>query len=327
MNPFKIIFSLALISSLSLAQAREVTGIAAKVNGRVITSNELNFHLTPIREQVEAAMPRKGEQYDKILKDAREKILDDLIERELILSEYQKLTNGNGIPKSSIDSEIARQIAENFNNNKTEFNKALRDAGLTPEQNRREVEKKLIVQAMRSQQYKNSVPPLPDEVAEQYSEQKTKLRDTTADALEYHKIYIPKRDRMNPAINPEAQLKLAEEIVLKLKDGANFEELAVKHSGDSYASDGGKITKTLCTDLSASFAAILMDKAKGDIVGPLEDPNGYTIVCLDQKHYGPSPSLSKVRKQMENRVRASKNKVKLDRWVKRLRDNAMIEIK
>lgn len=316
------IFSLSL-----LAEAREVTGIAAKVNGRVITTNELNFHLTPIREQLNASMPRKNSQYYSILKDARKNILNDLIERELILSEFNKLTNGNGIPANAIDSEIKRQIADNFNNNRSEFNKALKQSGLTPEQNRREVEKKLIVQAMRSQQFKNNMPPLPDEVASEYKKQKTKLRDTTGDALEYHKIYIPKRDSNNPIITPEMQLSMAEEIVSKLKKGADFEELARKHSADAYASDGGKVSKMQRTDLSPSFATILMETPTGKVLGPLEDPNGYTIVRLDKKYYGPSPPLSKVRKLIENRVRAEKNKSKLDRWVKRLRQNAMIDIK
>lgn len=327
MKPLTLILGFALTSVLPLTQAKEITGIAAKVNGRVVTKNELNFHLTPIREQVSAAMPRKGPQYYTILKDARKKILNDLIERELILSEYQHLTNGNGIPQAAIDSEINRQVAENFNNNRSEFNKALRNAGLTPEQNRREMEKKLIVQAMRAQQFKNSAPPLPDEVSKEYYKQKNKLRDKTGDALEYHKIYIPKRDRLNPVASPESQLSLAEDIVKKLKKGADFEKLAKEHSADSYAADGGKVEKTPRTDLTPSFATILMETPTKKIIGPLEDPNGYTIVRLDKKHYGPAPSLSKVRKQMEGRVKAEKNKAKLDRWIKRIRGNAMIEIK
>ncbi|MDC0088044.1 SurA N-terminal domain-containing protein [Akkermansiaceae bacterium] len=327
MNLLKTIFSVAFISSLSLVHAVEVTGIAAKVNGRVITSSELNFHLTPIREQVEASLPDKGPQYDKILKDARKKILNDLIERELILSEYQKLTNGSGLSPIAVDGEIKRQIKDNFNGNKTEFNQALRDAGLTPEKNREEVEKKLIVQAMRSQQFRNSVPPLPDEVSKQYNKLKLKMRDTEEDCLEYHKIYITKRDRQNPAINPEDQKALADAIVSKLEKGENFEELARKHSADSYASEGGKVTRTHCTDLAESFASILMNSPEGKVLGPLEDPHGYTIVRLDKKHHGPSPPLSDVRQQMEGRVRAEKNKIKLDRWIKRLHDDAMIEIK
>ena len=316
--------SFGLISSLT---AVEVTGIAAKINGKVITKNEVNYHLTPYKQQLDASTPRKGEEYHNLLKDAKKRILDDLIERELILSDFRVKTNNNGIPARAIDSELDRQIRDNFNNNREEFNKALKSAGITPEQNRREVEKKLIVQAMRAEQLRNAIPPLPDEVQAEYKEHKNKMRNITGDSLEYHKIYITKQDPQNPLITPQSQLELAEGIVEKIKSGTPFADLAKEHSADSYAEDGGKVEKTKRTDLSAAFASILMDTPEGEILGPLEDQYGYTIVKLDKKYYGPAPELSEVRNQMESRVRARKNKLKQDRWIKRLRNTAMIEIK
>ncbi len=326
MITFKHIFCLALVCLAPLTHAREVTGIAAKVNGKVITKNEVNYHLTPYRQQLDASMPRKGPQYYDLIKKARGEILDSLIERELILSEFHDKIKGK-LPSHAIDSEINRQIRELYNNNRNEFNKSLRQAGVTPQQHRRETEKKLIVQAMRSQQFKNSVPPLPSEVAAEFSKHKLKMRDMTGDALEFHKIYIPKLDPNNALVTPKTQLQLAESIAEQLDKGANFEELARKHSKDAWADEGGKVEKTNRTDLSPAFAAILMETPTGKILGPLEDGRGYTIVRLDKKYYGPTPPLSKVRKALEGRVRAQKNKSKHDRWMKRLRDNAMIDKK
>lgn len=321
------IFLLALATSISLApisQARVVTGIAAKVNGKVITTNEVEYHLTPYREQLSAQMPRKGPQYDSMLKKARGEILDNLIERELILTEFDRTTQGRSIPSHAIDEEIKRQIRELYNNNRSEFNKALKESGMTLQQHRRETEKKLIVQAMRAAQFKNAVPPLPNEVRAEYNKSSRQMRDITGDALEYHKIYIPKADPANALVTAKTQLQLAERLVDELKKGADFATLAKEHSKDSYAEDGGKVEKTPRTDLSAPFAAIMMDTDEGKILGPLEDARGYTIVRLDKKYYGPAPSLSKVRKAVEGRVRARKNKEKHDRWMKRLRQNAMI---
>jgi len=317
----------SLLLLTSAASAFEVTGIAAKVNGRVITKNEVNYHLTPYRQQLDASMPRKGPQYDELIKKARNEILESLIERELILSEFRISTGDRKLPAHAIDQEIDRQVRELYNNNRSEFTKALRQAGVSAAQHRRETEKKLIVQAMRSQQFKNAVPPLPKEVAAEYSEHKNKMRDITGDALEYHKIYIQKIDPNNALITPKTQLRLAEDIVAKLNKGEDFAALAKEYSADAYASGGGKVDKTKRTDLSPAFAAILMETPTGKILGPLEDSRGYTIVRLDKKYYGASPPLSKVRPQMESRVRARKNKDKHDRWMKRLRDNAMIDIK
>jgi len=329
MSFIKLALTLSFITLVPLAQraeAREVTGIAAKVNGHVITKNEVNYHLTPYRQQLDAQMPRKGEMYDELINKARTSILDSLIERELILSEFHTKIKGK-IPAHAIDEEIKRQIRELYNNSRSEYVKALRESGMTPQQHRRETEKKLIVQAMRAQQFSNSVPPLPDEVRTEYNKHKLKMRDITGDALEFHKIYIPKRDPENPLLTPEVQLQLAEDIVAQLKKGANFAELAKKHSADSYAEDGGKVEKTLRTDLSPAFAAILMETDNGKVLGPLEDARGFTIVRVDKKYYGPVPPLSDVRSNIESRVRTRKNKARQDRWIKRLHDNAMIDIK
>lgn len=316
----------ALSSLTAAADARQVTGIAAKVNGSVITINEVNYHLTPYRQQLDAAMPRKGPQYNKLISKARNEILDSLIERELILSEFRHNIKGS-IPSHAIDSEIDRQIRELYNNSRGEFNKSLREAGVTPQQHRRETEKKLIVQAMRARQFANAVPPLPSEVKKEYHKHKLKMRDTTGDKIDYHKIYILKNDPTNALVTPKVQLELAEDIVNRLKKGEDFEKLAKEYSADSYAEDGGKVVEQKRTDLSPAFASILMETPEGKILGPLEDGRGFTIVRVDKKHYGPVPPLSKVRKTIESRVRARKNKAKHDRWMKRLRSNAMIQRK
>ena len=318
---------LAMLLTATTSHARQVTAIAAKVNGRVITTNEVNYHITPYRQQLDAAMPRKGPEYYAMIKKARNEILESLIERELILSEFRIRTGDRKLPDYAIDQEIDRQVRELYNNNRSEFSKSLRQAGVTAAQHRRETEKKLIVQAMRSQQFRNAVPPLPREITAEYNEHKSKMRDITGDALEFHKIYIPKTDPDNPLVTPKTQLQLAEDIVSKLKGGEDFETLAKEHSADSYAEDGGKVAKTQRTDLSPAFAAILMETPTGEILGPLEDTRGYTIVRLDKKYYGPTPPLSKVKPAIESRVRARKNKDKHDRWMKRLRENAMIEKK
>ena len=205
-----------LITLSSAANARQVTGIAAKVNGAVITTNEVNYHLTPYRQQLDAAMPRKGNQYNKLISKARAEILDSLIERELILSEFNTKLQGS-LPVHAIDSEIDRQVRTLYNNSRSEFNKSLREAGVTTQQHRKKTEQKLIVQAMRSRQFANAVPPLPSEITAEYHSHKITMRDTTGDKVDYHKIYILKNDPQNALSSPQDQLELAEDIVRQLK--------------------------------------------------------------------------------------------------------------
>ena len=96
----------------------------------------------------------------------------------------------------------------------------------------------------------------------------------------------------------------------RLKKGESFEGLAKEHSADAYAQDGGKVGKTQRTDLSPAFAAILMETPTGEILGPLEDTRGYTIVRLDKKHLGPTPTLEAVKAEWNLEFAVVKTKIK-----------------
>ena len=58
-----LILALALttFASAQKKDSIEVNGIAAKVNGRAITKNEVTFMLAPIAAQLNAQYPRRGE--------------------------------------------------------------------------------------------------------------------------------------------------------------------------------------------------------------------------------------------------------------------------
>lgn len=307
------------------AGAFEVNGIAATVNGKAVTKNEVAFMLAPGAAQLVAQYPRRGEQFEKKLNEAREQVLQELIDRELILYEFKNEMGGSLRPQV-VDQEIERQIRELYNGNEAELRKELQKARMTMDGYRQLTQDKLIVQAMRSRQFADAPPPLPSEVQQEYNEVKTQIRDTSKDKITFKRIFIP-RITGNPGSTPETQLSLAEDLVKQLEAGADFAELAKTHSSDAYASEGGQWPETDRIDLSPEFAAILFDADQGKLLGPLEDPAGFSIVLVTDKQFGPSPPLSEVRDQIEERVRRKKTAARYDRWIERLRARAMIKRK
>ena len=304
---------------------REVNGIAATVNGMVVTKKEIAFAMAPIVAELSAQYPRRGPEFEKKIKESYDKTLDDFIDRELIMSEFK--TTGGKIRSQAIDEEVERQKRERYNGNETKFRESLAGAGLTMEGFRTMTERQLIVQAMRASKFNDSAPPLPHEIQKEYNSVKLKLRDTNGDKITFLRIYLPAVDPKNIAATPESQLDLADSIVKQLKEGGNFEELAKLHSRDAYAEQGGKQEKVPRTDLQPEFAALIMDPPEGTIIGPLMDPRGLTIVKVLEKSYGPVPPLSKVHDQIEQRVARQKSSERYERWIKTLRAKGMISKK
>jgi len=305
----------------------EVNGIAAKVNGRVITKNQVSFMLAPMYAQLAAQYPRRGPQspFEAKFKEAKAKVLQELVDRAIILDEFKKL--GASIKPHIIDDEVKRQMRELFNGDEAKFREELKRNRLTMEGYREMTREKMVVQSMRAQQFSEAPPPLPNEIQKEYSEVKLMLRDFSKDKISFQKIFIPTSDAQNPAATPDSQLTLAEDLAKQLADGKDFAELAKANSKDAFADKGGIQENVPRTDLSPEFAAILFEAPVGKIVGPLKDPMGFTIVKPIKIDYGPSPPLEKVRDMIGDRVRKKKTSVQYERWIESRRKRAMIDIR
>jgi peptidyl-prolyl cis-trans isomerase SurA len=306
------------------SQAVEVNGIAAKVNGSVITKNEVAFMLSPIFAQLATQFPRRGPEFEKQFAEAREKILQELIDRRIILDEFKQL--GANIRPHLIDEEVKRQMRELYNGNETLFREELKKSRMTMDGYREMTREKMVVQAMRAQQFADAPPPLPNEIQNEYNEVKNTLRDVTKDKITFRKIFIPSADPENPVATPETQLALAEDIAKQAKEGKSFEELAKTYSKDAFAEQGGLQENLPRTDLSPEFSAILFDAPENNVVGPLLDPRGFTIAVVISKALGPAPGLASVRPMIEERVRRKKTSAQYDRWIESRRKRAMITI-
>ncbi len=303
----------------------EVNGIAAKVNGSVITKNQVSFMLAPVYAQLATQFPRRGPQFEAKFKEAKSNIIQELVDRQIILDEFKQL--GATIKPHVIDEEIKRQMRELYNGDEVKFRAELKRSRLTMEGYREMTREKMVVQAMRAQQFSDAPPPLPNEIQKEYNEVKLTMRDVTKDVISFQKIFIPASDPQDPLANPETQLTLAEDLAKQLADGKDFTELAKTNSRDAFADKGGLQENVPRTDLSPEFAAIIFDAPVGKIVGPLVDPQGFTIVKSVKIDYGPPPPLENVREMIEERVRKKKTSTQYDRWIESRRKRAMIDIR
>jgi peptidyl-prolyl cis-trans isomerase SurA len=301
----------------------EVNGIAAKVNGRVITKNQVAFMLAPEYARLAAQFPRRGPEFERQFLAAKESVMQELIDREIILDEFKQL--GATIKPHIVDEEIRDQVRRLYNGSDAKLREELKKSRLTMDRYREMTREKMVVQAMRAKQFSDAPPPLPNEIQREYAEIKPMIRDVSKDVISFKKIFIPRVDLENPLSTPETQLALAEDLAEKLKGGADFAELAKTHSADAFADQGGIQEDVPRTDLSPEFASIIFDAKVGDLVGPLEDPVGFTLVIPTKIVHGPSPSLSEVREMVEERVRRKKTSTQYERWIESRRKRALVD--
>jgi parvulin-like peptidyl-prolyl isomerase len=306
----------------------EVGGIAATVNGLVITKSEVGFMLAPMYGQLAAQFPHRGAEFERQVLEVRDKVLDALIDQKIMLSEFSTMAkNGAKLPDHVIDDEIRREIKEEHNGNEAQFREELKKANIREDKFRAMTRDRLIVQAIRSEHFSDAPPPLPGEIAKEYAEVKDQIRDFSKDKITFQKIFLPRVDAENPGSSPESQLDLADKLVTDIRNGKDIGELAKTNSRDSYATEGGLQKDLPRPDLAPEFASIIFAGKDGELLGPLEDPQGFTIVKIIHIEKGPSPPLSEVKEQIENMVRKKKSSIGYEKWIAEKRKTAMISKK
>lgn len=304
---------------------RIVNRVAATVNGRPITSAEVRFMMGPYLRELSMLYPRQGPRFNAELLKVKKQVLNELIDRELVLGEFE----GRGLmfPETAINEEISRRVLVQYNGRRELMLKELRQRGMTLSELRDSVRKELTVSAMRSSRYDRGIPPTPDEIQAEYRATRADYRDVTKDSVCYDKIYIPAVDPKDPNITPEQQLMLAEAVTKSLQKGEiSFADAARRYSHDMHAEDGGKWPYVQRKDLAVEFGNIVFSLPKGKIVGPLVDRSGFTIVRVTGKRQAPAPSLSApgMKQRVDDSVRRKNNEKRYREWVKRLRDRAVI---
>jgi peptidyl-prolyl cis-trans isomerase SurA len=307
-------------SCVSLSVGEE-NGIAATVNSKVITKSE-------VREAVEAqaAMIRASVKdlslQQKMLDELRDRALDALIERQLVLSEFDKL--GGSIRDEYVDDQINTIVRENFQGNREKFVTELARSGMTLRKFRDLQSKMIVVQVMKQRQMKNLAPPTPAEVDDFYNKHGEKYRDK--DFIKMSTITIPKYPAgSDAAATPAAQRKLLEEIRQKIVGGADFGQLAHTYSQDSHNDSDGKWDWVERSLLDKSIAEVAFSLKTGAVSKVVDIGPSYMLILCEAKRPGNMTPLEQVRADIEKVIKQEKSREALNAWLATLARKASIQ--
>lgn len=309
-----------LVSSPAFSQYSN--GIAAVVNGKVITQSEVRDAIKA-QEQMLAMQYREDiAGFQRAAAELRETALESLIERELILAEFSKI--GGEIKQRYVDDDINSIIIESFKGERDDFVKELAKTGMTMKKFRELREKMIILQIMRGKFAQDIPPATPREVDEYYAKNQAEWRD--GDMIKISTITIPKFVGEAGA-TPEKQRALANELRSKVANGADFSTIAKTYSQDSKADNGGEWDWMERSQMKKSYGDAAFDLSEGGLSQVIADETAYVIIALDAKKYGRVPAKTDLRDEIEKRILSDKAKKALDEWLEGLRRKAVIQRK
>ena len=257
--------------TLVVAAPTPIDKVIAIVEDDVITQRELEARKQLIRlefAQASRSLPNDETLHRQVLESMiRDSILDQEARRRGL-----KITEGQL-------NQAMQTISRDNKMNLTEFRQALIAQGINYEKYRESLRKDLVVRTLR-RQYTARSATVSDQEVDEF------LLRSDDDNIEYEyklaHILLALPDAASPEEVAVAQDK-AGEILDKLDQGAEFEQLANEYSSGSNALRGGDLGWRKKAEIPGLFTDAVLSMKAGEYAGPFRSASGYHIVFLSDR--------------------------------------------
>ena len=312
------VFGLAMLPICSAAfaqEAQQVDGIAAIVNGDVITYSQVRQLSAPRERLLRSQLT--GQELENKMKEARELALKDLIDRRLIIQAFKK--ESFQIPDHIVDQRVHDIIRENFGGDRSTFIKTLEAQKYSLGDFKEKEMERIMVQAMRSHNVKTQMIASPTKIEDYYRKHHDEF--TSKEEIKLRMIMISGQKDTG---NAQAQKALAEEVLGRLASGGEFEQTAQVYSEDSTKDNGGDWGWIGRNTLAAPLEKFAFNMPVGRISNIIDYAGNYYNLKVEDKRGGTTKSLAEARADIEKKLIQDEAQQLQERWIAGLRKKAYI---
>lgn len=308
--------TLALVVSPVSSRAQEVLdGIAAVVNQDVITFSQVRELVGPAEAQARREL--RGEALPEKIKEIRLRAINDLIDRQLILQEFNK--NKFNIPDHFVEDRVNAIVREEFGGDRNAFVRTLQAQGYTLEKFKNLERDKMIVQAMRGQNVRSDII-IPEPRIQEYY-QKNRSEFSEDDQIKLRMIAIRRAED-----GSDSRRKTMQEIRSKIVEGAEFQDLARLYSEDSTQDQGGDWGWINRRTLNETLSKTAFSLKPGQVSEIIELGNSYYLLLVEAKKNATVKPLAQLRDNIQAKLIQEERRKREDEWIARLRKKAYIKM-
>ena len=256
------------------AQRETVESIVAVVNDDVITRTELDNRLRAVKDQLKnrpSPLPP-----DAVLEK-------QVLDRMILASLQLQLADHNGIrvDDDTLNHTIER-IAEDNKLSLSEFRAVLEKEGYDFATFREDIRREILISRVQQRQVNDRIQVTEQEIDNFLAAQRAQGNT----GAEYHlgHILISVPDAAS-AERIQAARQRAEDVLTRLRSGANFQETAIAVSDGQQALQGGDLGWRKLGELPTLFVDPVSQMKTGDVSGLIRSPSGFHIIKLiDQRN-------------------------------------------
>ncbi len=307
-------FYVLFIVFLSLSSLYASDKVIGEVNGVKLYESQVQGIIDEILPRAfyhSRITPEKREEF-------RERAINELIKRELYYQEAKK--RGMIVKKSEVKDAI-KAIKKRFKSEE-EFKKVLRNSNYTMESLERDIERNILINRFAEKEILEKSKVSDEELRDYYEKNKASFK--RPEALRLREILL----RVEPGSPKEEKDRLriqAEEIMERLKKGEDFSELAYKYSMDDWRVKGGDMGIVHRGRLIPELDEVAFRLQSGEM-SIVESIYGYHIIKVEERIPETQLTFDEVKDRLKKELEDKKRKMNEEALIKRLKDDARIEI-
>ncbi|MDF0533253.1 peptidylprolyl isomerase SurA [Shewanella yunxiaonensis] len=272
MTPSKsLLFALCtlVLSQFAMAAPQPLDRIAVQVNNGVILESEIQTMMTQVKDDAQ----KKGQKLPS--DDAlRTQVIERLILTKLQLQTAERI--GLHIGDLQLDQTIAN-IAKQQNMTVPELQAKVEADGQSFSQYREQLREDITLGEIQRIQVQRRIQVSPQEIDNLVKLiQEQGLKDVEFQ-IGHILIEVPANATPDQVENAR---KRADTVLSRLKEGADFREMAIAASAGPKALEGGIWDYMNINEMPTLFAEVVNGAKKGDIIGPIKSSAGFHIIKI-----------------------------------------------
>jgi parvulin-like peptidyl-prolyl isomerase len=313
----------------SPARSEIIEQILVKVNGEILTKTDLETRqvqaLRAKGMQIDLATEKGNAELRKALNEITPGLLVSSVDEMLLVQRGKEL--GYKMSDEQFKRVLDNLKTQNKIENDDQLNAALKQEGMTMADLRKNMERQMLYSNVQQVEVFSRIAVTDDEAKKYYETHMNEFTTPSSIMLREILVAVPADPRgLNAAADDAAKAK-AEQIRKRVTSGESFEKVAAEVSDASSKSNGGLLGPLNANELSADFRKLIDGLKPGESTSVIRTQRGYQILKLESATQTQVMPFEQAREQISERVVTDKRKDEFQKYIVKLRAQAIIEWK
>ncbi len=306
----------------STGEGKTVEEIIARVNNEIITKSEFDKARTTAEEDARQDCSNRctSEQLQVAIEDRQKYALRDLIDQSLLAQRGKDL----GV---SVETDVVKQLDSIRLQNKLadmdELEKAVTAQGLNWDDFKTNIRNRALTQLVIGREVGSHITIGREDARKYYDEHKKEFERPEQVALRAIEIKTEGKKEAEIA----DQRKKADDILKKLNDGEDFNELAKRRSDGATAAQGGYLGVYKHGELSKELEDQVFGMKKNGLTPVIETKQGFLILQVLEHYAEGEQPFEKVESEIMDRLYSQRMEPAMRDYLKTLREQSYVVVK